>query len=142
MALSTFFFFFLPDLSVPLGYVKQEYEVMFLNTPPLEFYIGCFSTGIKTERRNIPVKENGGRVREAAKWRVDCFSKSANLELCSRINSSCQNATLTEFRVPAEFAKYPSQKDVSRRGRRHPLPYAQHSQYSGRAVGSFWNVGV
>lgn len=134
--------FFLPvHIPVPLGYEKQKCEVMFLNTSPLESYTGCFSAG-KTERRNIPFRENGGRVRGAAKWRVDCFSKSANLELCNRKNSSCQNATLTEFRVPAEFAKYPSQKDVSVRGRRDPLPYAQHSQYSGRTAESFRNGGV
>lgn len=47
---------------------------------------------------------------------MDCFSKTANLELRNRKNSSCQNAILTEFRGLSVVSKYPSQKDVSRRG--------------------------
>lgn len=47
---------------------------------------------------------------------MDFFSKTANLELCNRKNSSCQNAILTEFRGLSMVAKYPSQKDVSKRG--------------------------
>lgn len=96
----------------------------------------------QTERKNIHIRGNGGRVRGVEKWRVDCFSKTANLELCNRKNSSCQNTILTEFRVLSVFAKYPSQKDVSKRGRRDPLPYAQHSQYSGRTVECFRSGGV
>lgn len=95
----------------------------------------------QTERKNIHIRGNGGRVRGVEKWRLDCLSETANLELCNRKNSSCQNATLAEFRVLSVFARYPSQKDVSKRGRRDPLTYAQRSQGSGRAAESSGSGG-
>jgi len=94
----------------------------------------------RLEKNNT--RGNGGRVRGVENWRVDCFSKTANLELCNWKNISCQNTVLTEFRVLSVVAKYPSQKDVSKRGRRGPLPYARHSQHSGRIAQSFRSGGV
>lgn len=96
----------------------------------------------QTERKNTHSGGNGGRDRGVEKWRVDCVSKTANLELWNWKNSSCQNTVLTEFRVLSVFAKCPSQKDVSKRERRDPLPYAQHSQCSGRTVESFRSGGM
>lgn len=96
----------------------------------------------QTERKNIHIRGNEGRVRGVEEWRVDCFSETANLELCNRKKSSCQNTNLMEFKVLSVFAKYPSQKDVSKRGRRDLLPYAQYSQYSGKTLESFRSGGV